>query len=154
MSMVRVRSVDIIKHIAPHLVFTDECLRAPFLQELAHGIMNSPDSLLILASFEGKEIRAFLIASNPGATLPYVMVAQTWSHPSNPSNWYEPFLAKLILWATAHDKEYIKAETPRNADAMFRRFGFEQYMTVLKFKLKDEQYHSMILEHIKELLDG
>lgn len=140
MNMMRVRSISIVKHIEPHLIFVDERLKPPFIEDLVQRMTHAPDSILLLAAFEDKQIRAFIVAQNPGPDLPFIHLSQVWSHSNNSHDWYKPFLAKLLLWAAAHDKDYIRAETTRSSEAMYRRFGFMEshdvvYAKIIRFDL-------------------
>lgn len=146
MDVIRVRSVDIVESIEPHVVLEDQ-VKPLFLENLVWRMLHTPDAVLVLASFEGDELKAFLIADNPGAGVPYIVLAQVWSYPDNDRSWFVPFLTGLVLWAMAHDKEYIKAETQRNAEALFRRFGFKPFSTNVKLDVNKE-----LIGHPEEFL--
>jgi hypothetical protein len=142
MNMIRIRSAEIVKHIAPHVTFVDPKLKAPYLEDVAQRLIQAPDTILLLAAFENDEIKAFIVAENTAPRIPFVHLSQVWSHPDNPRDWYKPFLAKLLLWADAHDKDYVRAETMRNTEAMYRRFGFTPshdvaYAKIIRFDLNN-----------------
>lgn len=121
--------------IADLLTFHDDRMKEPYLTELERRMIAAPDSLLILASIESDEVKAFLVAQNPGPEIPYMILTQVWSDPHNDRSWSDPFLARLVLWSLAHDKSYVRAETRRNAEAMYRRFGFEPSSTIVSLDL-------------------
>jgi hypothetical protein len=152
MNVIRVRSTKIVEHIEPHLSFSDPRLKAPFLEELVQRMLNAPDSLLVLAAMEGETLKAFLIAQNAGPSVPYITVNQVWSDSDNSREWFEPFLAKLILWTAANDKDYIRGETPRSTRALLRRFGFEPYTEVVKFDLVKTRFHELLVKRPEEIL--
>jgi hypothetical protein len=138
--------VNIVKYIEPHLILPDK-LKPVFLEDLIRRMTQTPDTVLVLASLEGSEVKSFLIADNPGPSVPYIVLAQVWSSPDNDASWYEPYLARLLMWAVANDKEYIKAETQRNTAALFRRFGFEPFSQNVKLDVNGH-----LLEHPEEFL--
>jgi len=148
-------SPDIIKHIVPHLIITDPEMRDLYVGELAAAILKAPESLLILTAFDetDKDLRVFLIAQDPGMLYPFANVSQLWSHPDNPRSWADPFFARTILWAVSRGKKYLRAETPRNLGAMYRRFGFESYLQVIKFDLVKSGHYDLLTQHPEEVLD-
>lgn len=151
-SVIRARSVNVLKHIEPILVFQDQRLRLPFIEGIAQQLTNSPDSILLLVAMDGSDLRASLIAHNPGPSLPYIFVSQLWSHPDNPPDWYKPFFARLILWTTANDKTYIRGETLRDTDAIYRRFGFEPFAQIVSFDLVKTGIYQRLTSHPEEFL--
>lgn len=154
MKIIRAQSPDVIEHMEPHLVFTDDRLKGPFITELVYRMTKVPETVQVLVSFddETKEIRAQTISLNPGPLLPFILLPQVWSHPENPWSWWQQFLSRIIIWAIANDKDYIRAETNRNTTAMMRRFGFEPYLQLIKFDLVKSGYKDMLADHPEEIL--
>jgi hypothetical protein len=112
-----------------------------------------PESLLILVAFDkDDEIRAFSILSNPGPAYPYVQLQQIWSHPENDWDWVDKFFARAVLWACSLDKEYIRAETQRDTEALFRRHGFETLSHNVKFDLIKTGFHDLLINRPEELV--
>ncbi len=145
MIITRPTSIEVIEKITPFVTMSDPKLVELYLMDLASVMMHNPMSLLFLTWFEEDEIRGFLTARDLGPQYPYAAVTQFWGHTLNPRDWIEPFFKLTILWAVAHDKKYLRAETQRDLGAFYRRFGFEPYLQVVKFDLADST---------KELLNG
>ncbi len=152
MKIIRVRSTEFIKRIKKHLIFTDPAIRGAFIGELEQRMIQLPDSVLILAAIDGDDILAYMIAQNPGPKIPYVVVAQAWSDSVSIQGMDKEFLTRLVLWATSLGKEYIRAETQRNPDALYRAFGFKPIAQVVRLDFNSDRLHNLLVEHSAEIL--
>ncbi len=156
MNITRPNSLDAIDKIAPFISVPNSEMKQLFLADLAVLMVQNPMALLFLTWFDDieEDIRAFLIAKDPGPHYPYVKVTQLWSHPDNPRSWLEPFFGQLVLWAIAHDKKYMLAETQRDLGAVLQRFKFEPYAQIVKFDLVDSGYYYQLTQHPEEVING
>jgi len=153
MNIVRATTPDVIELVAPHMVFTDDRVKGPFITELVYRMTKAPDTLQFMVALnEEKELRAYSICTNPGALLPFVLLAQVWSHPENPSYVADRLLSQVIIWTIAMGKDYIRGETVRNTAALMRRFGFEPYLQLIKLDLVKSGHKAMLADHPEELL--
>lgn len=154
MKVIRARSTNVVKLIAPHLIFTDPKLKGSFVADLIQKMLNEPESLLVLVALdeETEELRAFSIAHNPGPSMPYVILPQVWSHVENPWNWWQLFLSRVIIWAAALGKDYIRGETDRNTSAMLRKFGFEPYLQLIKLDLRTHGFQDLLMNHPEDVI--
>ena len=124
MDIVRVRSVEIIRHIHEHLVFVDPSNKEPFVEHLTELMTQYSDSVLVLAAIDDGIVKGFLIAQNPGQHYNYVFISQVWSCPGNTWTVANRFLDWAIHWALALGKTMIRGETQRSTEGFFRRFAF------------------------------
>jgi hypothetical protein len=153
MEIIRVRTPELVEQMEPHLTFHDPRHKGIFLEDLLQRMSMAPDSLLILAGMDEDGLRAFAIVTNPGVAYPYVYLSQIWSHPNNATHdWYTPFFARVVLWAAAHDKDYIRAETQRNTEALYRKFGFESFSTNVRLDLDESGIKELFNQRPEELL--
>lgn len=160
LEIIRVRSVDFLRHLEPHLTFSDPRLKKPFIEELAQRMIHQPDALMILVAIQNGQTEreqagrlvAFMIVHNPGVDFPYISVLQAWSHPDNPASMSDPFIARMVLWALSLDKDYVRAETQRSTAAMYRRFGFEPHSQIVKFDLVSKGFHDLLTKRPREFL--
>jgi hypothetical protein len=152
MEIIRVHSAKIVEYIEPHLVFSDPELKPLFVEELMQLMMNAPASVLVLAAIEDSKVLAFVIAQDPGYRVPFVKVAQLWSHPDNGRAITDQFFVKVISWALALGKTYIRAETSRDPHAFYRRFKFKPEMQIMRFNLDSDEFQDALQDHAVEFL--
>lgn len=155
MKIKRLTDPDDVYSLIDYCTFPDERNRSPFLSRIYEMLERTPESLLILAGFDDHDdntICAFIIAQNPGPTSRVIYLAQVWSHPENHLSWYKPFLAGLIMWTLSLGKEGIRAETQRDTKALYRRFGFEPYMEIVKLDIPSTQLDQLLHSYSEEIL--
>lgn len=150
------KNLDVLKDVEPHLIVTDPCLRSVVMSDLKSLLINHPMAILFLTWYdeETKHLRAFGITVDPGVAYPYASVYQMWSRADNPRNWFDPFFSRMVLWSIAHNKEYIRADTQRNTEAMCRRFGFEPHLQTVKYDLSKSVLHQQLKDNFKEIAHG
>lgn len=133
--LIRVRSVKFVPLIADNLTFPGIEMREVFLEHLVYAMERNPDSVLVLAEVEDKEINGFVIAHNPGPKHPFVDLAQVWIALGQPWSVGNQMLSRVVLWSLSLGKSYVRGETQRNPDALLRKFGFEPVSQIVKFTL-------------------
>ena len=124
--------------IRNRLTFKDERLREPYMGELTHKLLHNPECVFFLLGLDDKtphDLKAFIIAFNPGVNIPFVCLSQIWAMGNQP-DWYKPFLAKLVMWTHFQGKDYIRGETIRNTEAIHRRFGFEPSTEIMTLSVQ------------------
>jgi hypothetical protein len=151
MEIIRVQSIKSIPLIEEKLTFQDEKLKTPFLTQLAYTIQNNPASLMFLAAIEDGDIVGFVIAQDPGFLVPFITVAQLWNAPENSRSVVDSFFARIVTWALGLGKSFIRAETTRNEEAMYRRFRFLPVAQVITFDLS--RAHAALVASPKEILE-
>ncbi len=152
MEIIRVHSAKIVQYIEPHLTFTDPELKELFVEDLMQQMISLPGSILLLAAIEDEEVKAFVIARDPGYRVPFAQVAQLWSDPDNPREIVDQFFIKVISWALALGKTYIRAETSRDPAAFYRRFKFKPELQIMRFNLDTEEFQDTLHKHSVEFL--
>ena len=162
MRIIRPGSIEILNEIKPLLTVFEESLRDLAITDIASLMINHPASLLFLVGYddddgdegdERDEVKAFLIAKDPGPIYPFTMVLHLWSHPLNPRKWFDTFFARLIVWTVAHDKRYIKAETQRNLKAFCKRFNFQPFSQTVRFDLEESHCYKQLIHHPEEIIN-
>lgn len=150
MKLTRIKTAKQLGPLVQHLTLCDPASsKERFIQNLEELMEHAPENLLILAHFdEDTNLTSFIIAQNPGPKAPYIFLAQVWSRADNEPDWYESFYARLLLWAIALDKSYIRGETERNTEAMYRRFGFKPYFQVIRLDL--DHFNDLLMDNPKE----
>ena len=140
MEIIRVRTSKILKHIEPHLTFTNPGNKLLFLEQFVQAMEFSPESIMVLAAIDDNEtVIAFLIAENPGFKSQHISIAQCWSHPDNPWSLSEEIFARAVMWAIALGKTCIRGETQRKTEAIYRRFGMSPIAQVMQLDLDGVQ---------------
>ncbi len=153
----RITSVEDIpmEEVARHLV-VDEGGEVNFLQQLAGWLANMPEKvfmLLVWNNREKEELRAFVIAHDPGMHVDYSYIAQVWSDPQNNRKVTTAMFARLWVWTVAMGKTAIRGMTQRNEDAIFRSFGFENVGIIVERKIEAGERKGLF-GHVKDVLHG
>ena len=155
MNITRPKDLSVLKDIEPYISASHPDLIPIIQADIAQLMAHSPAALLFLTWYdEQKDLRAFTITSDPGPAYPYAAVWQVWGHSDNPRNWINPFFARMVLWAVAHDKEYLRTESQRTPSAIYRRFGFEPHIQILKYDLAKTVIYEKLTERPEEILHG
>lgn len=144
--------MDFLPEIHEHLVFQDKIpgQREAYTKELhAKVLRNAEDILLVVAESDG-QLLAFVVAQALPAC---VFVSQTWSAARNPWQIVDELFLRVILWAEALGKKSIRAETARDADAFFRRFGFVERSVVIERAIEPGMT-SVILDGLRSMVNG
>lgn len=153
MNIIRVRSTEILKHITPHLTFTDPDYKAPFIDELILAMMNNPDRMMVLANLEDEKVSAFLVAENPGFRSPFVRILQAWNNSNGPKYLGEEFMGILVVWAKILGKTHILAETTRDTGALYRRYQFKPMSVMVRLNLDNNGLQELLPESLREISD-
>jgi hypothetical protein len=124
---------------------------APTLLYLREAMTVSPDSVMIQVAIEDQQIIGFVICQNPGTFIPHVELIQTWIQPGKPQSVGNDLLAQAVIWATALGKNFIRGETPRNVEALYRRFKFQPTATVVYLDVSQVRHSltTQIMEGLK-----
>lgn len=151
----RLQSVQGLEEMYPHFVFTDIVQRQQLIRQLTETMLQTPESLLVLQAISDVAdpgLVGFVVANNvPGAS--YVWVAQAWSQPGNDFEVADAMWARVRVWACALGKSSVRAQTGREIDVIYRRFGFEELCKIVEHKL-DPALLGLMVEGIQEVANG
>lgn len=153
LDIIRIINPDDVAGLRPYFTLTDPELMDLLVVELTSALKTMPDSVLILLGLDSEEkIKVLLVAVNPGIAYKHINVTQLWAHPKTDSSWLKSFMPRIIMWAIALNKTYLRAETSRNTKAFYRRFGFEPLSTVVKYDLKKSGHFDLLTKRPEEVL--
>lgn len=149
--ILHVTSPESVPEMARLVQVDDEPQRLEFAQKLAAAMVQTPDRVQVLQARRDDELVGFTISEN--ASAPYVWLAQGWSKPGNSWQVADELWLRVMLWAIGLGKNEIRAESGREVSALHRRFGFEDFRTVVQHKI-DPNLLSHMLGSMKEVLSG
>ena len=132
MKIIRARSPKAIELISDRFVNADASL-AQWLREMIRD-----EKLFVLCCIEGDKILSFCVAFAP-QNLPYAILYQAWGK----EHLDEMFL-RLQVWCENMGKTAIRAETTRNPDALYRRWGFKHISSVVEYRLREDTLSRLV----------
>ena len=129
-----------IDYMLEHLVADDDETMSELVQIIKDGLEHEPNRTLILHAYdvqEGKEpvLEAFIVACAPVAG-EYTFITQAWKilEPHDKSVMDRLFF-RLEYWSDSMGKSEIRGETTRKTEPFLRRWDFEHYSSVLRYKI-------------------
>lgn len=149
-TITRVSDPNDLALMIPHFVVETEDQRRQVTQQIVKALLESPDRLFVVQAKRDEELIGFLVAQNIGSC---VYVAQAWSNPSNGWPVADAMWERTVLWTVAIGKPEIRAETKRESEALYRRFGFEEVSKTIAFKVPDGLMNELVAA-LKEVSVG
>lgn len=148
----RVTNPAEVSELLPHVTLPDPEGRELFGQQLVALMTQRPEAILVLTALRDSEtLVGFVIADiGPGDT---IFLRQAWISKDVSWDVGTELNARLKLWAVGHGRTKIEVRTSRNAEAMYRRFGFEEAAKILVQTIPDEFTRSLI-DSVKEPVNG
>lgn len=129
--------------IIPMLPLETDEGRALFAQQLAQVMIHRPETVLVLAArSDVNGLVGFVIAEL--AQLEVVNLRQAWVSPKVTWDVGTELNARVKLWAVGHGRTQIEVRTTRSAEAMYRRFGFEESAKILVQSIPEEFTQGLI----------
>ena len=117
------------------------------LVQIEEMMTNYPTSTLALLAAEGEEIKCLLIAFAPERQNNAVVLQAWCDNKIEGTALQDSMFLKLCLWAQEQGKTIITAETTRDTEALHRRWGFTEYVRVVKFDLSGNFEEALIKTH-------
>lgn len=136
----RMKSIDTILEMVPHFTFqSDEPEnQIRFGEQIRAGLTNNPDSLHILQAWNDEnEIVGFIVAHAPIGE-DFTWVSQAWSRIGNPKSVATELFMRTLMWTIGLGRSSIRAETSRDIEAFYRRFGFVFHSATIKYEITPE----------------
>lgn len=127
----RARIPETILEMAEHLTVHNPDTREAYIQDYLELWRRRPDDLFVLEA-RTDELVAFLIVT---AERTCVNLSQAWAKPGIPWAVMAAMFQRVVLWAASIDRFEIRAETKRDVDALFRRFGFEEHSVNIRYQI-------------------
>lgn len=149
--IIRTRDPKAVQYMIPHFSMDTDEEREIAGSQLANMMHAHPESVNVLQAWKGEDIVSFIVGNV--ADNPYVWIAQGWSKEGNPSMVATEMFTRIMLWAMALGKLSIRAETSRNLEVMYRRFGFEPVATIVERHITPEEI-STVLDLGRMVVDG
>lgn len=150
--ILRTRDPKAVEYMIPHFTLPggDEEKEAAG-QQLMQRMTTSPESVVVFQAWRGEDIVGFIIAFV--SENPFVWVAQGWSRPGNPWVIADELFRRVLLWGMALGRTSIRAETSRDLEAMYSRFGFKPVASIVERRITPEEISS-VLSLGKAVVDG
>ncbi len=121
-----------------------------FAQQLAQMI-DRPDVLVLVAESDKNGLVGFIVAQ---AQLDArVVILQAWCKPTTSWDLATELHNRIMLWAISQNKSTLEVRTARSAEAMFRRFGFEESALILTHDIPAD-FTQRVLDALKEPAHG
>ena len=147
-----------VEPMIPHFVLHvgTEKLRLEFARQLVITMTNSPNTVNVIQAWSymetvEKELLGVIIGTN-SVTQPYILIPQAWSHPGNSFEIMDELFGRLVMWAASMGKTSVRAETTRNVESMFHRFGLTEIAKVIERKITPEESSAWAASLTKTLM--
>jgi len=140
--IVRKTGLDTFDEMAHEFVFPPETPVELFKSQIATNFANSPNNVLILNAMDDDVLVGFIIAEQGFDNS--VWIVQAWSKPSNPKAVIDALFNRVVLWTISQGRERIQVQTTRSADALYRRFGFEEKSLILEHTIATETFGEVL----------
>lgn len=144
------RNPEKIKEMIPHFIVENENERVQLVNQLAKMLVEESKDLLVVEARVDGELDAFIVAEVMDQDRVYIV--QAWSDSERFSTITELFL-RVVLWANALGRSIIEARSKRNAEVLYRRFGFEETAVVFQHKISPD-LSQVLVRSAKEVLNG
>ncbi len=135
-----------IDYMAEKLLVDEDFSKEALVRNLKYKLTHQPDSVLILQAYEGEDLIAFLIAHAPQG-FKHTFIQQAWLSPGTKTQIADRMFLKLLMWTEEIGRKEIRGETLRDPKAFFQRWKFEEFSTILSFRLDDE-FQDKLFDHL------
>lgn len=136
-------AIEQLPEILPHLVFLEDeeeqCKR--YALEFARSAKEAPDTMLVVVAYKDEELVGFTIAT---LFADCVYVSQAWSKPGNSFRIADEMFLRVMLWAQGLGRKSVRAETHRNTEGFFARFGFVERSKTIERKIEPEFFDNIL----------
>ncbi len=140
MRLLRTSNPKVIDVVRDHLIADRDypvCNQAHDLREYMQAYPDSFYAILLIED-DPQELMGFVLAYIPPGR-GHLFIVQAWLDPStNGTEWPLEMFKDLQAFARSNDLSEIRAETTRSPKAFLRRWGFEEYSTILALLLDQE----------------
>lgn len=140
-----------VHHIKSFLVLPDGIQNETYLQQLQSSMQQDPGNVYVLTATAKDELLGFAVANNTPAECIYV--SQFYTSPAAPPDVSTELMVRLTLWAFGLGKNFIRAETQRSTEALYRLAGFEPVATVVERRITPNIIQALI-SNVRELYHG
>ena len=140
-----------ISGFVPYCTFESPAERDAFMPGLTELFKQRPDSVLVVAAYDGGKLLGFIMAQDTDDDT--VWIIQAWSRQDSPWAVIDNLWARVILWSLSLGRSRIRASTLRNVEALSRRFKFHEVSRTIEHTI-DQAMFTPVLDVIKENLYG
>lgn len=139
-----------VNDMIPHFVLPVENFQEQFATQVVE-MMTRSDVLVLVAKSDQSKLVGFIIAQ--AAADDRVFIHQAWASPKSGWELATALHRRIMLWAVSLDKARLEVRTQRSAEAMYRRFGFEESAKILT-QVIPEDFTQRVLESTLEVSNG
>lgn len=133
---------EALDELLPKCVFPEGTPREMFVQQFRTLMTTQPSAIHVLEARSNGTLVGFMIAEL--GVDEAVWIVQAFSEPSNPRAVIDGLFRRIVLWAVANGRSRILVQTERSADALYRRFGFEEKSLILQHTIDPEVFNRTI----------
>ena len=135
MNSFRADNPSVMDEIKPHLIPEPDITKEDFCNEIKSYMKNFPDRIQVLTLWNNEKLVGFCLAYIPN-NRSHLFIAQAWVDQSlTNSKWTKIMFDQVKMFAEINDMTEIRAETLRCPETFCRRWGFENYSTIISYDL-------------------
>lgn len=139
-----------VTEMSPHFVVPVEDQRVMFSRQLAEMI-GRPDILVLIVESDKSSLVGFIVAQSLSDSRATIL--QAWASANVALGITKEVHDRVILWALALGKTHIEVRSARSAEALYRRFGYEETAKILTHTI-DPSLTQRLMDSLKELTNG
>lgn len=147
----RVTSPQVAQSLLSHVTLDDGTPPEVFGHQLVEMLTHHPDSVCVIVARSDAGVVGFVVLQNTPSD--YTFVVQAWSLSTNPRSVADAMFARAVLWTNALGKSKIRAQTSRDVDSFYRRFGFAPVASIIEHTI-DPSITQRLIDALKEPSDG
>lgn len=140
----------VVAEMLPHFVVPVEDQRESFGRQLVEMI-GRPDILVLVVKSDKSDLMGFIVAQSLLDSRATIL--QAWASPTIALGITKEVHDRVILWALALGKTHIEVRSARSAEALYRRFGYEETAKILTHTI-DPSLTQRLMDSLKELTNG
>ena len=154
MEIIRVVNPEGITYMKDVVVPPEGMDKEVFLESLKRVLVNNREGIFLLQAYDGEEIIGVILAVDQ-PEMKHIFIYQAWSNAKKMSlHDTRKMFMRLVLWADAKGKSELRAETQRNAEAFYRKWGFIEHSKILKFEVTEAFEDKLLDALLKEPDNG
>lgn len=133
MRIFRVTRSSFIGMIKDKLRLSDGVPIDIYADNLEAWMLNSPDTILVQAAFDGEELQGFMICLMP-VGIEFVYISQVWTKTKKLAS---QLLIRASEWASMGMREQVRMESENDHDGLCEFWGFHEVTRTLAININE-----------------